>query len=121
MRPGSGRELSGHSVITADNIADYVPAPHDLAVARALFEQAGFEIGEPVGIGFSITGPLGLFERFFGTRVGPAEDGGYGAFAGDEGRRELPLATLPGELTQRLIAVTFEPPAQLFGPGEVGS
>jgi hypothetical protein len=121
MRAASGRELTGDTVITADNVADYLPSPDDVAAARAAFARAGFATGEPVGIAFSIAAPRSTFERVFGVAVHPAEGGGFVAAAPDgrSGTRELPLAALPDDLARRLVAVTFEPPAELFGPGDV--
>jgi hypothetical protein len=116
LRSDSGRELTGDSRITRENLADYTPTPDAVSAARAAFREAGFETGEHGGIGFSIIGPRRLFERFFQTRVAPIEGGGYGAFADSEGRRELPLDSLPAKLLPLIVAVTFEPPAQLFGP-----
>jgi hypothetical protein len=119
LRPGSGRELTGATAITAANLAEYLPDPGDLALVRDAFARAGFGVGDPVGIAFSVEAPRSRFERFFATTVGPAEQGGFGAFEGGRGQRELPLSALPPPVRERVVAVTFEPPAELFGPGSV--
>jgi hypothetical protein len=119
LRPGSGRELTGATAITAANLAEYLPDPGDLELVREAFARAGFEVGNPVGIAFSVEGPRSSFERYFATTVGPATEGGFGAFEGGTGQRELPLSALPPPVRERVVAVTFEPPAELFGPGTV--
>ena len=90
-----------------------------MAEAVAAFRAAGFDTGYPAGIGFALIASRSTFERFFQTRVRPVEGGGYGAFQGDVGQRELPLSALPPDLAPRVVAVTFEPPATLFGPETV--
>jgi hypothetical protein len=119
LRPGSGRELTGATAITAANLADYLPDPDDVKLVRDAFARAGFKVGDPVGIAFSVDAPRSRFERFFATTVGPAEEGGFGAFEGGTGQRELPLSALPPPVRERVVAATFEPPAELFGPGAV--
>ncbi len=119
LRPASGRALTSESMITAETIDQYRPAPEDVNDAVAAFRAAGFDTGHPVGIGFALIGPRSTFERFFRTEVREVEGGGYGAFEGDVGHRELPLSGLPPDLARRVVAVTFEPPATLFGPETV--
>ncbi len=121
MRAASGRQLEAGTPITAANIADFEPARAHVDAARQAFIDAGFVTGELVGIAFSITAPRWMFENVFGTTVHPAEGGGLVAASaeGPWGTRELPLGALPPDLARLLVAVTFEPPAEVFGPGDV--
>ena len=117
VRPAAGRSATGEP-ISARNLAAHMPSAEDVRAARAGFAAAGFDVGEAVGIAFSITAPASVFEAVFGTTIHPAEGGGLVAATADgtAGTRELPLDALPADLAQRLVAVTFEPPAELFGP-----
>ena len=118
IRSQSGKRITGDTLITAETIRDYQPAEEDVDAARAAFTQAGFETGPCVGISFSITAAPQTFERFFATRLRVDE---RGVVAPDRGEGpdglELPLGALPGELSSRLVTVTFSPPAELFGGG----
>jgi hypothetical protein len=109
LKPGSGRAITGESVITAETLREFAPAPGDAeAVTRAL-AGAGFDVGPVVGVAMSVTGPRSRFEEFFGMEVADADDGGWVVAGGD---RELPLDALPEDVRRLVHAVTFEPPAE---------
>lgn len=127
LRSKSGARVRGDVPITSENIAGYAPAAEDAAAAQEAFRAAGFDVGDMVGISFSITAPAIVFESFFRVTLHTAKDGTVTmtgatppATAGGEGRagseQELPLAALPSSLAARLEAVTFMPPADLHGP-----
>jgi hypothetical protein len=101
--------------ITTRNLADYAPAPEDAEAARRAFRDAGFEVGELVGISFSITAPRSRFEEVFGIRLRVDERGAVAASDREapRGGLELPLGRLPRSLAERLVAVAFTPPAEL--------
>jgi hypothetical protein len=68
-----------------------------------------------VGISFSLSASAALFERFFGTTINLDRRGSVRvAGAADPEGLELPLGRLPRELTQRIVTVTFSPPADLY-------
>jgi hypothetical protein len=109
LRPASGRAVAGEPGITTETLQEFAPDRGDAeAVARTLAD-AGFEVGPTVGIGMSIAAPRARFEEVFGTTVAEAEDGGW-VVAG--AGRELPLGALPGDVRERVEAVTFEPSAE---------
>lgn len=119
VRSASGAVATGDVPITAKNLPDYAPAPSDVDAAVRAFEEAGFETGPPLGIAFSIAGPVALFAEVFLTGVRQADDGGFVCGReGEEPVRELPLAALPEDVAALLVAVTFEPPAEVFGAGD---
>lgn len=112
LRPASGRAITGRSQITAETLDQFAPDPGDVDAVTDALTRAGFRVGPLVGVAMSLAGPPAAFERYFGVRVRPAEDGGW--VAGEDGTRELPV---PAELAGRVHAVTFEPPAEaVTGP-----
>jgi len=117
LKPASGRQLTGESIITARTLREFAPDPRDAeAVARA-FAAEGFDVGPVGGIGMAVSGSRRLFETYFDTAVEEAEDGGWIAVKGPgPPARELPLTALPEQVAQRVHAVTFEPPAEAVMP-----
>jgi hypothetical protein len=114
VRSRSGKRIRGDVPITAANVHEYAPSPEDVAVVRPAFEGFGFETGPLVGISFSITAPASVFERSFRTTLRVGTDGSVEAVQGQRSLGpELPLASLPRSLSERLVAVTFSPPAEL--------
>jgi hypothetical protein len=112
LRPASGRAITGRSQITAETLGQFAPDPGDVDAVTDALARAGFRVGPLVGVALSLAGPPAAFERYFGVRVRPAEDGGW--VAGEDGTRELPV---PPELAGRVHAFTFEPPTEaVTGP-----
>jgi hypothetical protein len=110
LRPAGGRSVA--DVATAETAEQLLPDPAAAERAREFFRRAGFEIAAAFGPSFSIVGPTELFERTFGTRL-ELRDGTD--VQTTEGRRELPLTSLPPDVQHSLEAVTFTPPPD-FGP-----
>jgi hypothetical protein len=117
LRPASGKAFDGQTAITAENIAEYLPAPQTVSEAQRAFAEAGFEVSPAVGMSFSITAPASTFEKVFKVKLLPDERGGVKARTkrGEPGY-ELPLDALPNELKRHVVAVTFTPPPE-YGPG----
>lgn len=109
LRPGSGRAITGDSVITATTLHEFAPGPGQAEAVARRFADAGFDVGPLVGIAMSVAASRGRFEQVFGVRVEGAEGGGW--IAAGRGR-ELPLDGLPDALREGVHAVTFEPPAE---------
>jgi hypothetical protein len=117
LKPRSGREITGQSIIRADNLEDYVPDPSDADTVAGTLADAGFEVGPVGGIAMSVAGPRSLFERYFGTKVEPSDEGGWVAVdRSGAATRELPLNALPDPVAQRVHAITFEPPVEVVLP-----
>lgn len=112
VRAASGKRL-GAEPITSRNVAEYAPSPDDTAAVQTAFRTAAFQTGNLVGISFSITAPQSTFEKFFRVKFQRKPDGSYGV--GPSGELEIPLNALPRELRERIVAVTFTPPADLHG------
>jgi hypothetical protein len=118
LRPASGKTIDGKTLITSDNIRDFVPSPEAVARATSAFAAAGFEVGNVVGISFSISATVDTFEHVFETRLRRSERGGIEAVRDDgAGNYELPLKALPQSLANLIVAVTFMRPPD-FGPTE---
>jgi ApbE superfamily uncharacterized protein (UPF0280 family) len=113
LRPASGRAVTGAPGITKETLHEFAPDRGDAEAVGRTLAGAGFEVGPMVGIAMSIAAPRARFEEVFGTEIAEAEDGGW-VVAG--AGRELPLGTLPGDVRERVHAVTFEPPAEAVGP-----
>lgn len=118
LRPGSGREITGESIITAETLPHFAPAPDDARLVGRALADGGFEVGPVLGIGMALSGERSRFEDFFQTAVDATDDGGWVAVdAAGTASRELPLTQLPAELRERVHAVSFEPPAEaVMGP-----
>jgi len=117
LRPASGKAFNPQTAITSENIADYLPAPETVEAARKGFVAAGFEVSNPVGMSFSITGPAGLFEKVFKVKLVADDRGGIKVTDGKGADQtyELPVESLSNDLRQSVAAVTFSPPPD-FGP-----
>jgi hypothetical protein len=116
LRPASGRRITGESIITAETLPLYAPDPDSASAAAGAFAGAGFEVGPLAGVGFSVSGPRDLFERFFQADIVAHDDGGWAVVDPDgSAHRELPLDALPSTLAQRVQAITFEVPAEMVG------
>lgn len=123
VRAASGKRLRGSEPITARTLAEHQPSRADADGARDAFGAAGFAAGELGGISFAITAPRERFEQLFGVELDVDERGAV-SLAGEApppGGLELPLDRLPAELRDRLEAVAFSPPAELYSGGGEGS
>ncbi len=119
LRSATGKSFTGQTAITSENIADYLPSHDVVEKTRRAFAELGFAVSEPAGIGFSITAPASVFRKVFKIKILPDNRGGIKAAVtakGHEASYELPTTTLPKELAQHLVAVSFSPPPD-FGPG----
>ncbi|MDA8233191.1 MAG: hypothetical protein M0Z31_00010 [Clostridia bacterium] len=112
----TGKKPAGYTAITSENFEDYLPSKEVVDQARNIFETAGFMVGPVGGLGFSISGPVKLFESFFNIGIIVDEKSGV-QFTGDDGANsyELPTGKIPGQLGGLVTAVTFSPPPA-FGP-----
>jgi len=99
--------LRAKGPITATTLAANQPPQEAVDKVRAFFSDAGFKLGNYVGISFSIAGPRDLFEIFFGTQLDKLQ--GY----------ELPLDNISKDVALWLEAITFTPPPA-FGPSGSG-
>lgn len=114
----SGKPIDRETIITSENIQDFVPSLETVARAREAFAAAGFDVGENVGISFSISATVSTFEQVFETSLRQDDQGGVAALQDDGSvRYELPLGGLPELLSNLVVAVTFSPPPD-FGPTE---
>jgi hypothetical protein len=117
LRPPGGR-LSGRDRITSANVAAYLPESAAVAAATDFFRDRGFEVSEPRGISFTITGPQSVFERTFGTSLAVIRQDGVTSVTGEPGTLELPLGQIPSKVRDVIEAVTFTPPPD-YGPTKV--
>lgn len=116
LRPASGKPFDTQTAITSENIAEYLPAPDTVAEAQRAFTEAGFEVGEPGGMSFSITAPARTFEKVFKVKLARTDRGGVQASVqGGAQSYELPVTALSRELAKDVAAATFSKPPD-FGP-----
>lgn len=114
----SGAEVTGDTVITSDNIGDYMPASSTINEAKKALTEQGFDVGESVGISMSITAPARTFEEVFGVKLCQSQDGGIHVLGKDGAMDdEIPTEAWPTELSNLAMTVTFVPPPE-FGPAE---
>lgn len=115
LKPASGRSIDGRTVITSENIREYLPSSESVLAAQRAFVDAGFEVAAPVGTSFSITAPASTFERVFNVKIESDGRGSARVASDDKGNYELPLSSLSEALREIVTAVTFSPPPD-FGP-----
>lgn len=114
--PASGRRIDGHTLITAENIAEYLPTPEDMSTALNAFRKLGFETSDAMGPSFSITATVERFEQVFRVGLEREKKGGIVAnYTNGEKSYELPTGVLLEPLRSLITTVTFTPPPD-FGP-----
>lgn len=104
--------------ITSETVASHLPSENAIRTTAGYFSGAGFEVGDVVGISFSVSGPPELFAHVFGQRVDlrAGRAGRIESAATESGSLEFDLGSLPPEVAEHVRAVTFTPPPD-FGPG----
>jgi len=113
LKPASGRPITGTSMIRADTLEEFAPDPSEARAVARVLTDAGFEVGPTVGVGYHLTGPRSLFERYFDTKIAEAPDGGWVAVRDTRAAtRELPVDKLPDSVAGRVLTVTFDEPAE---------
>lgn len=108
LRPASGKPIALDVAITSDNLPEYTPSPETVASAGKIFRVNGFEVGQMVGVSFSISGTIQKFEKFFETQVRIGNDG-INEFVvnGKVIGQELAGEQLPKELQSYVAVVAF--------------
>lgn len=116
LRPAGEPPLGTDTVITSENLSQFVPSQGTWSSTAEVFRASGFEVGPFVGLSFSITGTVELFESFFRMKVRPLSNGAL-QFTTDDGPvgNELLSGDLPESVRANVYAVTFPPPPD-FGP-----
>ena len=115
VRSKSGKQIDGTTPITSENIREYEPSVEDVAVVRTAFQSAGFQVANLVGISFSITATPKTFEAFFSTKLRFRTKTGIEVVdSRSPTGYELPLTALPPSLAERVVAITFSPPADFY-------
>ncbi|HWH34681.1 MAG TPA: hypothetical protein VNT56_05105 [Acidimicrobiales bacterium] len=99
--------------ITGATLARHLPDRARAEETRSWFDQAGFEVGPLIGIGFAITAPAEVFAHTFGPAAAGAA---WAAITGESGDTEIAKSAVPDDVRPSIRAVTFTPPAD-FGPG----
>jgi hypothetical protein len=116
LRSASGKEISGDTAITSDNISEYAPSSDTVARATDALTKLGFKVGEMVGIGMSITAPAGVFKKVFGAQLCEGEDGGTKVLGANGSLgTEIPRAGWPKKIANLATAIAFSTPPE-FGP-----
>jgi hypothetical protein len=116
LRSATGKSPDGSSMITTQTIRDFLPSAEAVARATEAFAAWGFDVGSVQGNSFSISAPVGTFERVFNVHLRRQQGGSVEAVKADgSGSYEVPLEALPKPLTDLIVAVTFTPPPD-FGP-----
>lgn len=104
--------------VTAASLEDHAPDPDASRHVVDHLRAAGFDVGDVVGISFSVTARRSRFEEVFGTSltVGQEASGTVTHATTVRGDLELPLDQLPADVRCDVSAVTFSAPPD-FGPG----
>jgi hypothetical protein len=116
LRPASGRTIDGKTNISSENLAEFAPSSKTLSLATAEFRARGFETGPLVGVSFSATAPIEVFEKFLGGKIRLKPDSGQVSLT-KHGvvREELSGEDLPSSLREHVLAIAFPAPPD-FGP-----
>jgi hypothetical protein len=107
LRAADGKKPSDAD-LTAARIKQIVPDRPTIDMVTGVFSRARFEVGQVVGLSFSITGRRSLFDSFLGVS-------GAGTRPG-----EVSLERLPQPARRAIAAITFPPPPD-FGPRSYSS
>lgn len=112
----SGKHPDKDSRITTANINEWLPSPEVVFRVGQAFRVLGFEVADPVGISFSISGPVHLFESVFKTHLRRLTSGAIQfSTGGQDSSYELDREKIPRDLRKYVSAITFTPPPA-FGP-----
>ena len=68
LTPASGKSMEG-AAITAANVHEFAPPPAAMEETKRYLSEAGFTVGASGGVGFSMSAPKSVFERFFGSSL----------------------------------------------------
>ena len=123
LKSHTGKEITGTTIVTSENIADFQPAPGVLESVSKAYEKAGFKVSAAVGNNFAITAPIEVFEREFHATLQMAESGAVTVktaapadnLAKAADKHLLPLAKAKKGLVENVQQVTFSAPPD-FGP-----
>jgi len=118
LRPASGKPIHGRAIITAENVAEFSPEQAAADAAAETFRARGFEVGPVVGVSFSITAPVRVFEDFFGFPLLSAKHTAIDFLVEEKVlAKEISGQKLPRGVRDWVQAVAFSPPPD-FGPTE---
>jgi len=113
-----GKTIDGETVVTSKNISNFIPSPETVEKAQKIFREKGFKVENVVGISFSISAPVEIFEDTFKARIGKTENKGFEFIQADgTGSNELPKSSLALFSTGIVQAILFIPPPD-FGPSD---
>lgn len=121
LRSQSGKKLNEKTVVTAENIDEFMPSAEAVTNATHAFAAAGFEVSNVIGNNFSITAPVDVFEKVFHTKIRLQPSGSAEVLEGEDeqgskkDKYKLPLKKVKKTLAQHVQDVTFSPPPD-FGP-----
>ena len=112
----SKKKISGHTIISSENISDYSPDEKAINEINKLFRDKGFDVGGMYGISISITAPKEVFEKFLEVNIFREKDGSYGFVSkGKKLGKELNNELLPDIIKDKVQEITFTKPPD-FGP-----
>ncbi len=118
LKSASGKPISGETVITSKNVSEFQASQIAIKRVKEFFADHEFEVGEYLGISFSITASVSNFEKVFSTVFHMEKKGGLKARGVDGSfRYDLPIHSLPKSILILIEAITFTPPPD-FGPTE---
>lgn len=108
----TGITVDENTLITSDNIEDYLPAAETTQIVSQYFKNNGFEVTPLVGISFTIYAPARHFSDFFNTSLGVDEARGIRVLLNSsKASSELPLNLLPDSIKNLIVTITFSAPA----------
>lgn len=114
LLPASGQRIGPDIQITSGNLEKCAPPPEAYGIVTGIFKKNGVEIGPIVGVSFSITATVRLFESIFNTTLKRTVKDGIECVG--EGLN-LPLNNLSDHVRSLIQAVTFTEPPD-FGPAD---
>ncbi len=113
-----GKKNDSDTLVTSQNISDFIPTPAAVRKAQGFFRDMGFTVENTVGTSFSISATVATFEKALQTRIRKIEHKGFEfVHVGGHGSSELQKsshALFPAGIVE---AVLFMDPPD-FGPGD---
>lgn len=114
------KKIDERTQITAENIHLYLPDNRPYLLISQEMTLKGFQVGNLVGISFSITSTANIFSEVFGVEFIQKEQNIYCSYNDGKLSQELPLNRLPKNMFEMISSIVFTP-APDFGPVEFNS
>ena len=111
----TGKELTEGSIITSENINDYLPDPQTVDVVNQYFVDNQFDVLAVGGISISITAAHEIFSKQFDVTFQLSENGTIEiSDASQNSLDAFQLDGLPEDIQSKIVSIILVPPPEFF-------